>query len=106
MTNHDLPENVGLLSMDEEFHGAKRRRKMLIKEKVAFKYEYHPDLVYTFGFSDEVLDFVSFSLLGKVSLEKHMNGNPFSITVQTTDQREIIRFNIFHEILTKYKDEL
>jgi hypothetical protein len=106
MTHHDLPENVALLGTEEEFDSVKCRRKMLIKKKIASKYEYDPKLVYTFGFSDGILDFVTYSLLGKVSLEKSMNGNPFSITVQTTDQREIFRFNIFHELLTKYKDEL
>lgn len=103
MTNHEIPENTLLLEGHEEFSTTKKRRKIFCKEKYASKYEYDPDLVYTFSFHDEVIDFASYSFLGKVSLEESMNGNPFSITVQTTDEREIFRFNIFHELLTKYK---
>jgi len=114
ITCRDLCEDTALLLGGGESNSTttakpQLRRKLFRKKKIASKYEYDPNLVYTFNFYDDVIDFESCSVhmgkLGTHSLEKSMNGNPFSLTAQTTDGREIFRFNIFHELLVKYKQE-
>lgn len=125
MTMHTLPEETGLLfsSFKEEEKEKRKvkvqpstndnlkRRKLFGNKKYASKFHYDPNLVYTFDFYDDIIDFVHVTvnmgkIMGKVSIQETMNGNPFSITAQTTDDREIFRFNIFHEHLVKYKEHL
>jgi hypothetical protein len=123
MTLHTLPEDTRLLfegrTTNNQKHVKKvpsphdctKRRKLLRNKKDASKMNYDPNLVYTFDFYDDIIDFVDLTVnmgkvMGKVSIQETLNGNPFSITAQTTDDREIFRFNIFHETLVKYKEHL
>jgi len=110
--NPDISEETTLLFGNNDhscINNSQKRIKLLRKKKKASDYEYDPNLVYTFNFYDDIIDYQACSVhmgkFGKIPLEKGMNGNPFSIYALTTDGREIFHFNIFHEILVKYKEE-
>lgn len=104
ITNPELPENTTLLGI--RFDTIDERRSQLKKYKIASQFEYNPNLVYTFGMHDKVIDIKDFSIAmgGKmVSMAKSMNGNPIGISLLTSDNESIFRFRIFHELLVSYK---
>lgn len=110
ISSHDLPENIELLGeAATDLTTIKQRQKHLRKQKPSSKYEYDPNLVYTFQFYDDVIDFATYSAnmgkMGTICIKDTMNGNPFSLNMCCTNGQEIFRFNIFHEVLVEYKDQ-